>query len=138
MELLTQFLHIKDEPMAAFIFLAIILYKILSLVFSFIQHKYFEKPDISKTLTRDIAILKIYSKDLPIEERMDSLFDYLYAGFNGAVLDYGKTELILRDKETWGKVYSKKMEKKPEFNPKKNFEKAIEIINKTIFDMSML
>jgi hypothetical protein len=138
MDLLTQFLHIKDEPMAVMVFFTLILYKGISLITSYIKHK-FEKPDTTvQALKKDIAILKIYNKDLPAEDRMESLFDYLYAGFNGDVLDYGKTNIILPDKEKWIRLKTKKMEKRPDFDPKKNFEKAMDIINRSIFDRSTL
>jgi len=139
MELLTQFLHIKDEPMAAFVFLALALYKILSLVLTFIKDRYFAKPDkYMSTLLKDIAILKIHSKSLSVEDRMESLFDYLYAGYNGEVLSFGINELILPHKDKWAKLYRKKMENSPDFNPKKNFELAMQTINQIPFDKGLV
>jgi len=139
MELLMQFLHIKDEPMAAFVFLALILYKIVSLVLTFIKDRYFAKPDkFMSTLMRDIAILKIHNQHLSIEDRMESLFDYLYAGYNGEILAYGIKELITPHKDIWAKAYRKKMEASPDFNPKKNFELAMQTINQIPFDKGLI
>jgi len=135
MDLLMRFLHIKDEPMAAFVFFALILYKIVSLVLTFIKDRYFTKPDKDlQTLIRDVSILKIHDDSLSVEDRMESLYDYLYAGFNGETLNYGSKELILPHPEKWEKIYRKKIEKSPEFNPKKNFEHAMQTINQCIFD----
>ena len=135
MDLLAQFLHIKDEPMAAFVFLALILYKVLSLVLAFIKDRYFTKPNKDlQLLIRDISILKIHDDKLGVEDRMESLYDYLYAGFNGDTLSYGTKELILPHPKVWEKVYRKKTEGSPDFNPKKNFEQAMQTINQCVFD----
>lgn len=132
-EMIKQFLHIKDEPMAFLVLCALMLYKIISETASFIQHKYFEKPDkLSQILSKDISILKIYSGDLPIEDKLESLFDYLHAGYNGEVLKYGYHNLILPNKEKWDKTYRRKMEKQPDFDPKKNFEQAMAQINQSL------
>jgi hypothetical protein len=140
MDELQHFLTVfKGEPMAAFTFFAFIAYKIISEAINILKHKYFIKPDkLPQTILRDIAILKIYNEGLPVEDRMESLFDYLYAGYNGEVLDYGKLKIILPNKEKWVKLHAKKMEKKPEFDPKKNFQKAMEIIDRAVYDRSML
>jgi hypothetical protein len=139
MELLTQFLHIKDEPMAAFVFMALVLYKALSLILTFIKDRYFLKPNkFQQTLMRDIVILKIYNLNLSIEDRLESLFDYLYAGYNGEVLAYGIRELIIPHKDKWAKIYRKKMEESPDFNPKKNFELAMQTINQIPFDKGLI
>ena len=129
------FSQIKNEPMALLILCAALLYKVLSTLIYFIQHKYFEKPDKRfQILSKDILKLIIYSSSLPKEDRLESLYNYLFIGGNGEVLKYGMKELILPDKALWEKISLKKSEKQPDFNPKKIFEQSMAAINQCIFD----
>lgn len=135
MDLLNTFLYIKDEPIAMFVFIMLIIYKILSLIIIFVKERYFSKPNKDlQLLLKDISILKIHDDKLSTEDRMESLYDYLYAGFNGETLSYGTKELILPNPKVWDSIYRKKIVRNEDFNPKKNFEQAMQRINQYIYD----
>jgi len=81
---------------------------------------------------KDVLKTIIYSKDLPVLDRMEASHDYLYLGGNGATRNYIIGNIIIDNKKLWDSVLQKKREQLPEYDPKKNYEETLVEIKKIL------
>jgi len=83
-------------------------------------------------LEKSVLKTVIYNEHLPMLDRMEDAHDYLYLGGNGPTREYIITNIIIKDRKLWESVLQRKMEKLPEYNPKKNYEETLAEIKRAL------
>ena len=84
------------------------------------------------TLAKDVLKTLIYSRDVPLPDRMEAAHDYFALGGNGYTKDYVVKNVIAGGGELWDQVVHRKQTARPDFDPDKIYREILDEIKRTV------